>query len=106
MIELKPQSHLQKHLSIVSIIAGFIISYFALRTTGIDAPPLLLGASLFFPGLIGYFWTKIKKMQFSVYETDLGNIFVARNEGHNEIVEEMMKRRKLQLLARYGSINF
>ncbi|MFC1684311.1 hypothetical protein ACFL0R_02415 [Pseudomonadota bacterium] len=45
------------------------------------------------------------KVKYSVFKTEQGNIFVIHDKNHSEIIEELNKRRKIQLLDWYGDIN-
>ncbi len=48
---------------------------------------------------------RFAKVKYSVFNCDGGNVFVIQDKKHKQIVDELLKRRKLQLLAWHGDIN-
>ncbi len=46
-----------------------------------------------------------RTIRYSVFKTSEGNIFVIQGKDHDEVVGEMQKRRRQQLLKFYGEVN-
>ena len=46
------------------------------------------------------------KTKFTIFKTESGNILIIQNKQHDQILDEIKKRRKEQLLAWYGEINY
>jgi hypothetical protein len=56
-------------------------------------------------GVVCVLWAYISKVKYSVFKAERGNIFVIQDKRHDEIVDELTKRRKLQLLDWYAEVN-
>ncbi len=56
-------------------------------------------------GLIFLVWTYFSKVTYSVFKAEQGNVFVIHDRNHDEIVKELVERRKSQLLNWYGDVN-
>ena len=52
--------------------------------------------------LVCFFLTKVK---YSVFKTEQGNAFIIKDSKHENIISEIDKRKKAQLLMWYGEIN-
>lgn len=50
-------------------------------------------------------WAHFSKVKYSVFRFDRGDVFVIQDGKHDEIIEELNKRRKIQLLNWYGEVN-
>ncbi len=50
-------------------------------------------------------WAHFSKVKYSVFRSERGNVFVIQDGKHDEIIEELNKRRKAQLLNWYGEVN-
>lgn len=56
-------------------------------------------------GVICLIWFALTKVKYSVFKTERGNVFVIQDKNHENIVSELNKRKKDQLLAWYGAVN-
>jgi len=50
-------------------------------------------------------WAHFSKITYSVFKTNDGNIFIIHDKSHDMVVDELRKRKKMQLLTWYGDIN-
>ena len=50
-------------------------------------------------------WAYFSKVKYSVFKFERGNVFVIQDKAHDEIIDELNRRRKLQLLSWYGDVN-
>jgi len=50
-------------------------------------------------------WAQFSKIKYTVLSTEAGNVFIIQDKQHDEILNELNKRRKAQLLKLYGAIN-
>lgn len=56
-------------------------------------------------GTVFVIWAHFSKVKYTVFRSDRGNIFVIQNKKHDQIINELNKRRKAQLLQWYGEVN-
>ncbi|MAD89372.1 MAG: hypothetical protein CMK64_06670 [Pseudoalteromonas sp.] len=56
-------------------------------------------------GIICLIWFALTKVKYSVFKTERGNVFVIQDKNHENIISELNKRKKEQLLAWYGAVN-
>ncbi len=56
-------------------------------------------------GLVCLLWAHFSKVKYTVFKTENGNIFVMQGKKHDEIVAELDRRRKKQLMEWYGDVN-
>ena len=47
----------------------------------------------------------VRRVKYSVYNTNSGNVFVIQDKEHDKIISEIFKRKKEQLLTWHGDIN-
>ncbi|WP_163936342.1 hypothetical protein [Paraferrimonas sp. SM1919] len=59
----------------------------------------------FYIGLGCVAWSAFTKVKFSVFSNERGNIFIIQDSQHDNIINELNKRRKTQLLQWYGEVN-
>ena len=50
-------------------------------------------------------WATFSKVKYSVFRTEKGNLFLIQDKQHDTIIEEIMSRKKSQLLLWYGEVN-
>ncbi len=50
-------------------------------------------------------WAIITKVTYTVYKTEEANLYIIRDKQHDVIVDELINRRKEQLLSWYADIN-
>lgn len=58
-----------------------------------------------FLGAILIAWSHFRKIKYTVMSTDHGSIFVIEDKKHDQIINELNARKKVQLLEWYGEIN-
>lgn len=58
-----------------------------------------------FIGAICLAWATFSKVTYTVYKTEGANIFIIKDKQHDELISELMKRRKEQLSTWYADIN-
>jgi hypothetical protein len=63
------------------------------------------GPGWFFLGLMCLAWYRFSKVTYSVFQTEIGNVFIIHDKNHSKIIDELIMRRKGQLLKWYGDIN-
>jgi len=56
-------------------------------------------------GLLCLLYSYFSKVKYSVYKAEYGNVFVIQDKKHDEIINELNKRKKKQLLDWYAEIN-
>lgn len=56
-------------------------------------------------GSLCVIWAYFSKVKYSVFRSEKGNVFVIQDKQHDQIVDELNKRRKSQLLKWYGDVN-
>lgn len=56
-------------------------------------------------GLVCLIWFALTKVKYSVFKTERGNVFIIQDKNHENIIAELNKRKKEQLLTWYGSVN-
>lgn len=56
-------------------------------------------------GLVCIAWANFSKVKYSVFKTERGNVFVIDDKNHDKIIDELMSRKKTQLLNWYGEVN-
>ncbi|TMP24478.1 hypothetical protein CWB99_22315 [Pseudoalteromonas rubra] len=50
-------------------------------------------------------WAYFSKVKYSVFRAERGNVFVIQDKNHDQIIDELNKRRNSQLLQWYGEVN-
>lgn len=50
-------------------------------------------------------WAHFSKVKYTVFRSEQGNVFVIQDKQHDQIIEELNRRRKSQLLQWYGEVN-
>lgn len=56
-------------------------------------------------GLVCVAWAHFSKVKYSVFKAERGNIFVIHDKNHDRIINELLVRKKAQLLDWYGGVN-
>lgn len=56
-------------------------------------------------GALCLMWSQLSKITYTVYRTEEANLFVIQDGKHDDVVKELMTRRKKQLLDWYADIN-
>jgi len=59
----------------------------------------------FFIGICCTTWALFTKVKYTVFKCQEGSVYVIRNKQHDEIIAEITRRRKAQLLQWYGEVN-
>lgn len=52
--------------------------------------------------LLGFYFTKVK---YSIFKTKQGSVYIIQDGEHDKIIDELLTRRKKQLLDWYGDVN-
>ena len=95
------QNEWLRNVGILWIVIGVFQSAYGSFTSGtfyFDPMWIVIGA-------VCLAWALISKVTYTVYKTEGANIFVIQDKKHDALVEELMKRRKAQLIAWYADIN-
>src|SRR5690606_22695833 len=50
-------------------------------------------------------WEYFSKVKYTVFRAERANIFVIQDKNHDQIIEELNRRRKSQILQWYGEVN-
>jgi hypothetical protein len=56
-------------------------------------------------GSVCVIWAYFSKIKYTVFRSERGNIFVIQDKIHDQIISELNKRRKSQILQWYGEVN-
>lgn len=56
-------------------------------------------------GSVCVIWAYFSKVKYTVFGAERSNIFVIQDKNHDQIIDELNKRRKSQLLQWYGEVN-
>lgn len=50
-------------------------------------------------------WAHFSKIKYTVFRSERGSVFIIQDGKHDQIIDELEKRRKSQLLRWYGNVN-
>ena len=91
-----------RNVGLIWIFLGFAYHAFTFYKF---SHPSLWGFLGIFLGILCLIFVSFRKIKFTIYETQYVGMLIIQNSKHDEIINEIMSRRKEKLLKLYGDIN-